>query len=496
MSKNIILLSNGTGTSRIKRRETNVFKLYEAIDYNRQSSGGQEQIAFYDDGVGNQTLLPLKILGGVFGWGLARNVRDLYLRLCQVYEVGDRIYLFGFSRGAFTVRTLAALIGQYGVLDGARYTTEEELELAVLRLYEDYRTKQTAVLERWLYRPLMERFFQISKKPTPDACLRAEIELIGVWDTVDAVGLPFDEATELWNKLIFRFKFPDRTLNARVKRACHALSIDDERQTFNPLLWDQDPRIEQVWFPGAHANIGGGYPQQGLSLVALDWMMEKARAAGLHFVATDEALVHDRKYALDKLYDSRAGLGLYYRYLPRDISRICADRKVPTASVHISAFERIAQGVFGYAPGNLPGQVEVVDDHGAHPRTAEINQVIAPGSARTPGRSPLLSRAARYVTARRLLYYAFLGYSLFTLYWMFRDEWVGKGALSGLFATLKALVGPESLLDKLAWLLWDNPWLVAIGLLIFIAAHFVWSRMGKLFCHHWHPLRARLRSLI
>jgi uncharacterized protein (DUF2235 family) len=107
-----VLLSDGTGNSAAKLNKTNVWRLYQALDL-----GGGDQIAIYDDGVGTSGVKLLQILGGGFGWGLSRNVRDLYEFLCRHYRVGDHIYIFGFSRGAFTARTLAALIGKCGVLD-------------------------------------------------------------------------------------------------------------------------------------------------------------------------------------------------------------------------------------------------------------------------------------------------------------------------------------------------------------------------------------------
>ncbi len=112
-----------------------------------------------------------------------------------------------------------------------------------------------------------------------------EIRFLGVWDTVDAVGLPF-HISDIINALFYRFKFPDLHLTPIVQRACQALSIDDQRESFRPLLWRQAPedvdRIEQVWFAGAHSNVGGGYPKQGMSLVALDWMLAEAHRAGGH----------------------------------------------------------------------------------------------------------------------------------------------------------------------------------------------------------------------
>ncbi len=127
MAKNIIICSDGTGNTAIKGRGTNVFKMFEAIDLNghRTNPALDPQIAFYDDGVGTETFLPLKLLGGAFGFGLAKNVRNLYTDLIRVYDPGDRIYLFGFSRGAFTVRTLAGLIAKCGLLDRDKLPTTD-----------------------------------------------------------------------------------------------------------------------------------------------------------------------------------------------------------------------------------------------------------------------------------------------------------------------------------------------------------------------------------
>ena len=115
--KNIIICSDGTGNTANKGRGTNVFKLFEAVDLTRPNhpKDGLPQVAIYDDGVGTERLKFLKILGGAFGWGLGRNVKQLYTDLARTYSPDDGIFLFGFSRGAFTVRTLAGLIDTYGI---------------------------------------------------------------------------------------------------------------------------------------------------------------------------------------------------------------------------------------------------------------------------------------------------------------------------------------------------------------------------------------------
>lgn len=492
MSKNIILLSDGTGNANIKDRGTNVFRHYEAIDLNRlDPDNPKEQVAFYDDGVGTEDFKPLKFLGGAFGWGLARNVRALYTHLVQIYNPGDKIYLFGFSRGAFTVRTLAGLIARKGILDISHYPDDAHLEMAVIQLYESYRDQNSAVLEKMFYRPFIKLLYKTCNVQ-PIIVLKGEnvkIEFIGVWDTVDAVGLPCEEATEIWNKFVFRTKFSDYILHPNVLKAYHALSINDERQCFHPLVWENHPRIEQVWFPGVHANVGGGYPQQGLSLVALDWMMEKARIAGLQFVQSDCEYVRDRKYAFDKLYDSRSGLAAFYRYLPRDIKKICADNSISTPQIHISTFQRIAQGIFGYAPGNIPDYFIVVNNSGEHPHSKEIQKLVNSAYTDNPD---LPSQIKHYIRLRRSIYYSFLAYAVFTLYMLTSNE-TNQG---GLFAAIKSLVDPDSLLDMLAVLFWHKPLLAGGGLLILGFAAYARISMSMVFSKFWSPLRAQLKPLV
>ena len=290
MSKNIILLSDGTGNGAAKRNKTNVWRLYDALDLHRD-----DQVAFYHDGVGSQEFLLFKLLGGAFGWGLKRNIRELYKFLCRNYRSGDRIYLFGFSRGAFSVRMLAGMIAYCGVYTD--YKDEKDLNRAARHNYNAYRSRfKTGLLTRGI-RAFMGRTDPVSPRHLPD------IEFIGVWDTVDAYGFPIDEMAVVWDALIYPIHFPDQKLSDKVRKACHAVSVDDERHTFHPVLWDEsgetDPeRIEQVWFPGVHSDVGGGYPMDTLSLVALDWMIERAGAKtdeagspGLHLLAAAQGRI-------------------------------------------------------------------------------------------------------------------------------------------------------------------------------------------------------------
>ena len=144
MPKNIVVCSDGTGNTAMKGRGTNVFKLYEAVDIHLDAT---KQVTLYDDGVGTQTFNPIKLLSGAIGLGLSKNVIQLYTELAHLYNPGDHMYLFGFSRGAFTVRTLAGLIYQCGVLNHD-CKSEEELRERAASAYHAFRCRKLAILER------------------------------------------------------------------------------------------------------------------------------------------------------------------------------------------------------------------------------------------------------------------------------------------------------------------------------------------------------------
>src|SRR5574338_397250 len=352
MAKNIIICSDGTGNRDIKGRGTNVFKLFEAVDTNghRLDPLLAPQVAFYDDGVGTSDFLPLKIVGGAFGYGLGRNVRQLYKELIRVYDPGDRIYMFGFSRGAFTARSLAGFVTKRGLLNPEKLSTTKDLHDAVRYEYKKYRECYRPVLvEKVLGKPKETENGRYEKYPLPEPP-ETLIRFIGVWDTVDAIGLPLHLA-DVVNTFVYRFKFPDHRLSPQVRQGCHALSIDDQRRAFAPLLWSEEGeaagRIEQVWFAGVHSNVGGGYPKQGMSLVSLEWMMEKAAHAGVRFVTHDRETYRMPANVDDKLYDPRAGLGVFYRWKPRDIASLCREHHVRPA-IHVSAVARVAHGTEDY----------------------------------------------------------------------------------------------------------------------------------------------------
>ena len=220
-TKNIVICSDGTGNTTVKDRGTNVFKLFEAVDVNghRTNPDLLRQLAFYDDGVGTQELRWIRAFAGATGYGLSRNVRRLYRELCRVYEPGDAIYLFGFSRGAFTVRTLAGLIADCGILSPADYPTEFDFRVQTHAAYKAYRRKYRALLARLSPRRGLdaEQFRQrYARRDQTGKPLEPTIKLLGVWDTVDAVGLPF-ELADVWNTVIWQFKFKTTTLSGIVE---------------------------------------------------------------------------------------------------------------------------------------------------------------------------------------------------------------------------------------------------------------------------------------
>jgi uncharacterized protein (DUF2235 family) len=379
MSKNIILCSDGTGNKGGHGADTNVFRLFNAVDIHNISGDedAPQQITFYDDGVGTSKNKYLKAIAGAFGFGFERNVLDLYEFLARRYDVekGDNIYLFGFSRGAATVRAFAGMVQECGLLDIKNSACEE-----------DGRFNEKAFQEQ--LENARDAYRQVKSNPSRAAAFKREmgvsdpqyapggnvpIKMIGVWDTVSALGFPQD-----WpGGLDYLFRWFDRVsdsiwphnyynyqLNKNVLNVHHALAIDDERQTFFPRVWsetrdDRPVEIEQVWFAGVHSNVGGGYPRAGLSMVAYDWMMTRAIYHGIRFIPDAHRDVRAAANVNGRLYDSRAGAAIYYRYGPRDITELCT-KVSPPIKIHESAVERLDRGTARYAPRSIPFDVEVV----------------------------------------------------------------------------------------------------------------------------------------
>jgi len=503
--KNIVICADGTGNA---GRGTNVFKLYEAVDQtgHRLTPGLMPQVARYHDGVGTESLKWVRMLTGATGWGLSRNVKQLYGWLASLYAPGDRIFLFGFSRGAFTVRTLAGLIHACGILDLGKYSTSEAFEADVKNAYREYRRgynswltaifHKTKKLDADRLAELRSRFSVPIPEFQPDAQGKL-IEFMGVWDTVDAVGLPL-RATNFVNRVIYAFKFPDRTLNASVAHACHALALDEERESFAPVLWDEskteDPkRIEQVWFAGVHSNVGGGYPRQGMSLVPFDWIMQKAEAPP-HNLRFDPRLIS--RYVTDvndKMYDSRAGLGVFYRWLPRDVQRLCADNRV-TPQVHRSVFERIARNTDGYAPGSIPADPEVISLSQPPAMTDAIRKLVRDHHG---SQGPLIGRATTYLRVGRWSYWLFVWGVLLTVFFMLKGFVMGP--LEGTSTWGQVALDFTDTIVSSKWLglthktLWPRPWLIAWLVVTLGLAIEADRQLDRGYWRFWHDDHMRLK---
>lgn len=283
--KRLIYCLDGTTNTYDAANPTNVVMAHKSIA--ETSSDGVEQVRYYDEGVG--TKLGEKFTGMAFGAGLMKNILQAYEHLCLNYEPGDQIYIFGFSRGAYTARSFAGLIGICGI---AQNISDENLE-RVRHFYEarlSTDAEDVDALRRW--RVQHSRFVAAD---TDDVDYRAsiraravpiiQIRYIGVWDTVKTLGA--DETRYLWH---------DHELSARVDFARHAVALDERRKKFDVTEWDNIDQLnldrdsspeddeapyQQKWFPGDHGSVGGGGSIRGLSDAAFEWIMEGAKAAGL-----------------------------------------------------------------------------------------------------------------------------------------------------------------------------------------------------------------------
>ena len=505
--KNIILCADGTGNSTIKDRGTNVFKLYEAVDQNghRRDPSLTPQIAMYHDGVGTETLKWLRIFSGATGFGLSRNVRDLYAGLARVYKRGDDIYLFGFSRGAFTVRTLAGLILTCGILDADAYATNAEFENAVKQVYCAYRSKYQALLAdacvsiacrlRGRRQPV-----ELKLTVTPQD---ARIRFIGVWDTVDAVGAPFSIA-DLINLYVYAFKFRTTALDPRVQCGRHALALDEEREAFKPVLWDEraapEGQVKQVWFAGVHSNVGGGYPRHGMSLEPLEWMMAEANTNGLRFVAGDRENYYIHADVNDRMYDPRAGLGIFYRWQPRDVEALRAATCTGPALVHRSVFERIARNTEGYSPGSIPPEVAVVSSS-LHPTDWRIRAIEAQIADVHRGHGSLVSCNRSTLRFGQVSYWSGLIATLIVavagVFLYVNDEWHAHATVPDRIAAILGGFFKGEWIGRAAEALWAHPLVLGAGAVLLLLAYGLqlWTnrKVDRQYSQFWHPLRLPLR---
>lgn len=278
MAKNIVVCCDGTANE-FTEHNTNVVKLYSTLVHDPVS-----QVTYYHPGLG--TMEPegalttfsrkvTKLLGMAVGYGLANDIRDAYVFLMRNFESGDKVFLFGFSRGSYTVRAVASLLHMYGLI---RPGNEALVPYAIRMLTGINRADANIAKQQ----QAKAQYFDLARgfKSTlssPD-CIPW---FVGVWDTVSSVGW-------IENPL----KLPYVTNNPEIQIGRHAISIDERRAFFRNHLWRRpvDPSapwgpkdVKQVWFPGVHCDVGGGYreSESGLSKIALEWMLREAKPAGL-----------------------------------------------------------------------------------------------------------------------------------------------------------------------------------------------------------------------
>jgi uncharacterized protein (DUF2235 family) len=288
---------------------TNVIRIAYRVA-NRDGTG-VPQITYYHQGVGTGNVVD-RYSGGAFGEGLEQNIFDAYRFLIANYEVGDQIFLFGFSRGAFTARSIGGMIRNCGILTRAS-----------IRLYR----KALELYQSGDHPPDDEVSKDFRQAHSITGVDSIPIHFIGVWDTVGALGIPLRGLRGLTRG---KHQFHDIELSGTVRFAYHALAIDEHRAPFEPTPWFFKPKegqtIEQVWFCGVHSDVGGGYAEAALSDLALDWMLGKAREAGL---ALDQAALDGNPLKGDPrgtLHDSKGGL---YRITPGIDRRIGVSPKDP-----------------------------------------------------------------------------------------------------------------------------------------------------------------------
>ena len=318
MVRNLVLCCDGTANEFAKHR-TNVVKLYSILDHDLQRT-------YYHPGLG--TMEPAgalttiarkvtKLMGMAFGYGLRDDVRDAYIFLMRHCEPADRVFMFGFSRGAYTVRAVASLLRMYGLI---RPGNEPLVPYAIRMLLAIDRAR-----EKGSGGQTVEDYFRLAEEfRTQMACVKCKPYFVGAWDTVSSVG---------WVENQLHLPFIADNSDIQIGR--HAIAIDERRAFFRSHLWRPSPLVsehgplesKQVWFPGVHCDVGGGYPESesGLSKLALEWMICEAKAAGLLVDPTKETEVLGRtqgtSYAQPdpnaKAHESLTGSWRFAEFVPK-----------------------------------------------------------------------------------------------------------------------------------------------------------------------------------
>lgn len=339
---------------------TNVWRLKSLCD-----PTASDQTVYYSPGVG--TAFGQRLLGGVFGYGIDDEIIDAYAWLTDHFEAGDELFIFGFSRGAYTARSLSALIATCGVLrPGA--------PLSIEQLYARYRRRTDRTLHE-LLSDASDINLTLEDRWLVKYCAPTNIKMVGVWETVGALGNPLAPMRDK----IAKYRFLDTHLRLQNEFAFHALAIDEQRKGFEPTFWtrtiDNAPtspsppertlsQVEQRWFVGAHANVGGGYPSDVHAQLPLKWIMDKASNLGLRF---RNSFLLDVQSCFAPITDSykQSDSALVRLFSPRFYRPIGTDPERGSAQTTSRINETIDASVFarwrgnpGYRPPNLEDWAE------------------------------------------------------------------------------------------------------------------------------------------
>lgn len=373
--KRLVVCCDGTWQDLEKGYPTNVVKITQAIKH--LDDNGIPQIIYYDEGIGSEsnispdedltflgtghrTQLLEGIKGGGLGKGIDKNIRDAYRFLALNYAPGDDIFLFGFSRGAYTVRSLGGMLYYCGLVKRPYLRKIPE----AYQLYREQLRPQD---------PKIAQFRQDYCHSHPEHNDRVPIKLLGCWDSVGSLGLPDVISGLPIDKFINRdhYKFHDTTLSPIIENALHAVAIDENRKTFSVTLMEKSPEaksqfLKQVWFPGDHGCVGGGTQAQSkLADSALEWMMEAVDAIGLDLKFAPDQIPEQEKIAPQPDYDystepkakimSKLTGGRLTGNLMGDLTKAAGKnvRQIPQEDeIHISTFQRWQKRT-DYRPENL-----------------------------------------------------------------------------------------------------------------------------------------------
>ncbi|KAI4132995.1 MAG: hypothetical protein LQ338_000463 [Usnochroma carphineum] len=336
-----------------------------------KTSDGVPQIVFYEPGIGSEGNILNRIVGGATAQGLSENIRETYAFLANNYSNGDEIFLIGFSRGAFTARSVAGFIGGVGLLTKSGLPNLAEV-------FKDFQHRRDPN-----YRPAKPNV-PFPRKPSANdpryrekmaqeglTRLGIRIKVVGVFDTVGSLGIPrvgWLERTGLQRTDTKEFLFYDTNLDNSIENAYQALALDENRTAFSPAVWEKPPgnttNLRQVWFPGTHSNIGGGYPDQGMANITLAWMMSQLDPfidfdpeyildcyddTKMHYKETDQK---PRPWSFGKIYNSLTGIylldgsttrtpGMYFRMDPNTGRATSKPLRQTNEYIHPSARTRL-----------------------------------------------------------------------------------------------------------------------------------------------------------